>query len=68
MTKNREHLYRKIFMVNQLHRENVHVCSPKDFHGQSNALGESSLQDFHGPSIASDEISSVGADSHSGMD
>ena len=35
-------------MVNQPHHENLHVWSPQDFHGQS---------------IASDEISSVGTES-----
>ena len=48
ITKNWEHLYHKILMVNQPHHENLHVWSPQDFHGQS---------------IASDEISSVGTES-----
>ena len=48
MARNREHLhvYCKIFMVNQLSASWKSTCGPQDFHGQS---------------IASDEISSVGA-------
>ena len=30
MTKNWEHLYHKIFMVNHLHWENLHVCSSQE--------------------------------------
>ena len=68
MAKNREHLYRKIFIVNQRTASWESTCSPQDFHGQSNASGESSPQDFHCQPIAYDEISSVGAESHSGME
>ena len=48
MAKNQEHLYREFsWLINRIVRiYNVHVCSPQDFHGQS---------------IVSDEISSVGA-------
>ena len=53
MAKNREHLYRKIFIVNQRTASWESTCSPQDFHCQP---------------IASDEISSVGAESHSGME
>ena len=48
-------------------RENQHEVR-KILNGESNASGESSPQDFHSLSIASDEISSVGAESHSGME
>ena len=48
-----ENLYRKIFIVNQRTASWESTCSPQDFHGQP---------------IASDEISSVGAESHSGME
>ena len=41
---------------------------PQYINGQSTAMGEStcSLQDFHGQTIASDKISSDGAEIHSG--
>ena len=41
MAKNREHLYCKIFMVNQHTASWESTCSPQDFHGQSIALMKS---------------------------
>ena len=61
--KESEHLHRNIFMVNQRTASWEPTYSSQDFHCQSNASGESSLQDHHGQSIVSDEISSVGAES-----
>ena len=40
----------------------------QDFHGQSTTSGGSDPQGLHGQSIASDEINSVGAEGHSGME
>ena len=58
----------KCWSINVPHRENLHVVRRIHFHGQSNASGESSPQDFRGQSVACDEIRSVGAESHSGME